>query len=301
MNCFKYTFCAIACIFLLNISFSANLQANFGSDIQVGCTPLNVQFYDSSTIDFGNITAWRWDFGDGYTSTLQHPAHIYQIPGSYDVSLTVTGNSGDTSHITKLEYIFSAVVPEANFIPNPSLTTLDKPIITFENRTLNETVNTQYKWNFSDKEQFNPGGGTSKVKSPIYKYSDTGLYNVILIAYNQYGCFDTMFRQVAVLMPCPDLITFLSYPFYTKLGFISKPENYYPVYVCGKIYSLEVFDLYGQRVFTSDKYCKGWTGYYMPNGKFTPNGFYIVRLRYLRYDNTWQEIIKKVFLVNTAK
>lgn len=301
MNCFKHTFCSIACIFLLNISFSANLQANFGADIRVGCTPLNVQFYDSSTIDIGNITAWRWVFGDGYTSTLQHPAHVYQIPGSYDVSLTVTGNSGDTNRITKLEYIFSAVVPEANFIPNPSLTTLNKPTIAFSNRTQNETANTQYNWNFGDK-QINPGGGTSIDKNPSYKYSDTGHYQVMLVASNEYGCNDTICRQVVVLIDDPYLITFLNYPFPPyKFGDPLYLLSYYPVYVYNKEYSLEVYDLSGRRLFYDDNRPKGWTGYYMPNGKFTPNGFYIVRLRYLRYDNTWQEITKKVFLVNTAK
>ena len=39
-------------------------------------------------------TAWAWDFGDGGTSTSQNPTYIYEYPGTYDVSLTVTNDYG---------------------------------------------------------------------------------------------------------------------------------------------------------------------------------------------------------------
>src|SRR5690606_3527434 len=35
-----------------------------------------------------------WHFGDGATSTLQHPVHTYTQNGAYDVRLTVTGANG---------------------------------------------------------------------------------------------------------------------------------------------------------------------------------------------------------------
>jgi len=51
-----------------------------------------------------NITSWEWNFGDGNTSDLQNPDHIYTENGSYDVSLTVgTGSSQATG--TKSNYI----------------------------------------------------------------------------------------------------------------------------------------------------------------------------------------------------
>lgn len=39
-----------------------------------------VAFKDQST---GNISAWRWDFGDGTTSTERNPIHRYEAPGAY--------------------------------------------------------------------------------------------------------------------------------------------------------------------------------------------------------------------------
>ncbi|MCX6551369.1 MAG: SUMF1/EgtB/PvdO family nonheme iron enzyme, partial [Acidobacteria bacterium] len=56
----------------------------------------SVQFSDAST---GNPTSWSWNFGDGGTSTVQHPSHAYSTAGSFTVTLTVAsaGGSNGTS------------------------------------------------------------------------------------------------------------------------------------------------------------------------------------------------------------
>lgn len=50
-----------------------------------------VAFQDESE---GDITSWKWDFGDGSTSTEQHPIHTYKEPGLYVVVLEVSGPEG---------------------------------------------------------------------------------------------------------------------------------------------------------------------------------------------------------------
>jgi hypothetical protein len=50
-----------------------------------------VAFQDES---YGRITAWRWDFGDGQTSTERHPLHQYGKAGEYVVVLEVEGPDG---------------------------------------------------------------------------------------------------------------------------------------------------------------------------------------------------------------
>lgn len=50
-----------------------------------------VAFRDEST---GNVTGWNWSFGDGASSTEQHPQHAYAKPGNYVVVLEVTGPDG---------------------------------------------------------------------------------------------------------------------------------------------------------------------------------------------------------------
>jgi hypothetical protein len=50
-----------------------------------------VAFEDESV---GKITSWRWDFGDGTSSTEQHPVHAYAQAGQYVVALYVEGPAG---------------------------------------------------------------------------------------------------------------------------------------------------------------------------------------------------------------
>ncbi len=56
-----------------------------------------VEFTDTST---GGITTWSWTFGDGDTSTLSDPSHVYTTAGTFSVELTVTGPLGSDA-VTK--------------------------------------------------------------------------------------------------------------------------------------------------------------------------------------------------------
>jgi hypothetical protein len=50
-----------------------------------------VAFHDQS---YGNIKSWKWDFGDGTTSTEKNPQHHYKKPGEFVVTLYVEGPEG---------------------------------------------------------------------------------------------------------------------------------------------------------------------------------------------------------------
>jgi PKD repeat protein len=65
--------------------------ATFSAAPTSGTTPLAVQFTDTSS---GSPTSWAWDFGDGASSTAQHPSHTYTAAGTYTVSLTASNSAG---------------------------------------------------------------------------------------------------------------------------------------------------------------------------------------------------------------
>ena len=75
--------------------------ADFDADNISGIAPLLVSFTDKSD---NSPTFWHWEFGDGSTSTLQNPTHIYTETGSYIVSLTA-GNLNGKSTREEFNYI----------------------------------------------------------------------------------------------------------------------------------------------------------------------------------------------------
>jgi Tol biopolymer transport system component len=75
--------------------------ADFSATPTTGTAPLPVNFTDLSTND---PTSWLWTFGDGGTSTAQHPSHQYSNPGDYTVTLVATNAFGSASQ-TKVNYI----------------------------------------------------------------------------------------------------------------------------------------------------------------------------------------------------
>ncbi len=74
--------------------------AAFKADVTQSCSGL-IHFTDLTT---GGVNSWAWDFGDGNTSTDQHPTHMYVASGTYTVSLTASNSFGPNT-VTKTNYI----------------------------------------------------------------------------------------------------------------------------------------------------------------------------------------------------
>ena len=72
--------------------------AGFYATPKTGKAPLSVRFKDIST---GSPTKWNWDFGDGTTSTVKLPTHVYSQEGKYTVTLTVSNAAGSNTLIKK--------------------------------------------------------------------------------------------------------------------------------------------------------------------------------------------------------
>lgn len=68
---------------------TTDFQANFKAEEDtVTQNPMKVIFRDLSI--GATIKGWEWDFGDGSTSEMQDPEHIYADPGNYLVTLTIS-------------------------------------------------------------------------------------------------------------------------------------------------------------------------------------------------------------------
>ena len=74
------------------------------------CEGTPTAFTDHSVANGLPIISWLWDFGDGNSSTLQHPVHLYAAPGMYNVVLTVVDqNACDDTYSDSVEVLANPV------------------------------------------------------------------------------------------------------------------------------------------------------------------------------------------------
>ena len=73
-------------------------QVSASGSPSAGPAPLTVNFTSSASDSDGTIVSYSWSFGDGGTSSLQSPSHVYQQAGTYIAQVTVTDNGGATAN-----------------------------------------------------------------------------------------------------------------------------------------------------------------------------------------------------------
>jgi PKD repeat protein len=147
---------------------SQGVTANFSATPVSGLNPLVVQFTDGSA---GTITSRQWEFGDGQTSVDLNPQHTYTTPGSYTVSLTVSGPAGsDVESKTNYISVFSEVISNFSADRTNGIAPLS---VSFTNGSTGSYSN--LSWSFGD-------GGTSTSTNPTHNYTTGGVYTVSLTA-----------------------------------------------------------------------------------------------------------------------
>ena len=161
-----------------------------------GLAPLTVDFTDAST---GNITGWSWSFGDGGTSTLQHPDHLYSTPGLYTVTLTVTGPGGSDTVVSPDYVSVEWPAPSGDFAGTP---TSGVAPLTVDFTDLSTGNITDWSWTFGD-------GGTSTLQNPSYLYTSPGTYSVSLVITGPGGS-DTVIKPAYITVDLPAPVAGLS-------------------------------------------------------------------------------------------
>ncbi len=150
---------------------------------QQGCLPLHIDLINSSE----GGAFFEWDFGDGNSSILENPTHIYYEPGSYPIELRVTDINGCFS-----DTIASSIIVH----PNPEIdfeyvreAFCGLPAgIQFQNQTLGASG---FLWDFGD-------GTQSFLNSPAHTYFEDGDYKVNLVVSTPFGCVDSLEKDLGI-------------------------------------------------------------------------------------------------------
>jgi gliding motility-associated-like protein len=232
-----------------------------------GCAPVTIAFENLS--QYG--TNYLWNFGDGGVSMNEEPVYTYYIPGTYTVSLLVTGPGGNeiAVHDTVVHVYPNAT---AYFTANPEVVNTGDPVYFYN---LSNQAD-EFTWIFGD-------GNTSTENSPIHVYQSVGTFDVTLIANNEYNCPDTLTVDDAVLV---DIGGYIGFP----NAFTPDPAGssggaydptrlnndvFFPVFAGVDEYQLQIYNRWGELLYESQDVNVGWDGYY--RGQLAPQGVYVWR------------------------
>lgn len=231
----------------------------------VACEKTKIQFNNRSV----NALTFKWDFGDGKTSTDPNPIHIYDTLGNYTIKMYAynpnTCNGVDSLNTSiKVEG-----TPIAGFRHSPIIPITNDPVV-FTNTSQKAT---SYVWDFGDNT-------FTTLETPLPKfYRRTGTYLVCLQAINAAGCSDTICRNVdADVYPLADL----------PKGFSPNGDGTNDIlFVRGsgiETLDLKVFNRWGEIVFETTDVNKGWDGKY--KGKEQPMEAYAYVMNVTFVDGT---------------
>ncbi len=87
-----------------------------------GTVPLEVNFVGSNSQDDVEVVSYTWNFDDGSQSNEANPTHIFEVSGTYEVTLTVEDAEGlsDTATVTIVVELSEEMEMVSILAPNPA-------------------------------------------------------------------------------------------------------------------------------------------------------------------------------------
>ena len=155
----------------------------------IGCAPLEVFFDNRSS----GATNFLWQFGDGDSSTVKSPDHIFNNsgPGDRDFTVQLTAISGKGCR-DSVEQVITAhpdLAADFDYLSENNCSQVD---VQFRNLSSGAS---SFSWDFGD-------GGTSDEENPQHAYVNSGSfvanYTVTLVVFNEAGCSDTLIETISI-------------------------------------------------------------------------------------------------------
>lgn len=311
----------------LDTVYVTGAKANFGNDDSLFCDFGIVQFTDSTTFN-DPVSSYSWDFGDGGTSTVKNPSHLYTAPGFYTVRLAVLTQLGCTDTLIKSNIIKIVQRPLID-ISGDTVVCLNSSLTHSGIFLIPDTSVVTWRWTF-------PNGNTSTLQNPLSQtYKQVGTFTVTAYGTNSTGCIDTT-QQTIIVNPLP-VIT-IPNSITIQAGFPATIPATYSNNVNAWLWSPATglsctdcsnpvagpnFNTFYQVAATDVNGCMNFGSIlvqvlcqnsnlfipntFSPNGdgsndKFYPRGVGLDRVKVLRIFNRWGEVVfeKRDFPINNA-
>ena len=177
----------------MEINIYPYIEADFSLEYDT-CAIAAVTFTDFSITGSGQFTSKYWSFGDGNSSTDDHPVHQYNEAGTF----TVIRHVEDINGCVDEEIQIIDWYPAPNIQINPSIVEGCRPQeVDFINNSSPINGGYTFAWDFGD-------GNTSNEESPTHIYEDAGVYTVSIEINSPTGCVaDTTYESFISVYEVP--------------------------------------------------------------------------------------------------
>ncbi|MCL6590370.1 MAG: PKD domain-containing protein [Firmicutes bacterium] len=179
----------------------AGAVSSGNESILQGATPLAVNFDPGIHVSGSPVDlSFLWDFGDGETSALEKPAHIFKKTGLHQVRLTVS----DALHKGNLAQAIikvNALAPKMELKAAPSIKSGVFPLqvqFTAEVSVTGSPCEPQYFWDFGD-------GETSFDQNPVHIYRQSGTYTAVVEVKDRLHADNAVKASFPIAVKIPEL------------------------------------------------------------------------------------------------
>jgi gliding motility-associated-like protein len=246
---------------------------NFVASSRVECAPATISFTAIPGTPGNYSYEWINDGKDVMPGTTNQTSYTYTNADSLDVTVIITDTvTGCFNDSTKHNFIVIHKQPIASFYADPQTASILDPNISFINTS---TGAAYYVWNFGDSNASGINSNTSILTNPNHSYGLVGNYNVHLIATSLDGCKDT---AMVILEIKPDFALYIPNSFTPDgngLNDIFQPQG---VGIDEENYRMDVYDRWGENIFSSNAFRKGWDGTVKGGSKIAEQGVYTYKM-----------------------
>ena len=149
--------------------------ANAGPSLKA-CTNQTVRFDGSQSSDAdGAVNAFSWNFGDGSSGGGERPTHVFERPGTYTVTLTITGDArGSCGALDTAETTVTVVEAPSIEIVGPDRVAAGADV-TYDAALVGDldVRGAEFTWDFGD-------GATATGPTVRHAFAEPGTHDVTL-------------------------------------------------------------------------------------------------------------------------
>ena len=237
------------------------------------CVPFCANFSVTSTNS--NLQATTWINTNGGTVTGNVLSRCFTTAGDYNFKASYTDNNGCTNTSSFVATAYPLPVADFNFTPEKPIEAIDE--VYFTDATTTGGPATQWTWWFMNNSTIR------LQQNPTFLFENPGTYPVALVVKNKWGCADTVVKNITIN---EDFAIYLPNTFTPNDDGIN--DVFAPKGLGVVKYTMTIYDRWGEKLFTTNDFTKGWDGTY--KGVNCKNDVYVYKMSY--YNNQDKKIDK---------